>query len=106
MRRGVFNLIHQDSGIKVDIVLNKKSEISKSELSRRQKVEIIPGLEAYIATPEDVILKKLEFYREVGSEKHLLDVREILSFTEVDLSYLEKWVAQLNLKSEWTKAQE
>ncbi|KYG64105.1 hypothetical protein AZI86_14995 [Bdellovibrio bacteriovorus] len=90
----------------MDIVLNKNSEISKSELNRRQKVEIIPGLEAYIATPEDVIIKKLEFYREGGSEKHLLDVREILSFTEVDLSYLEKWAGQLNLKSEWAKAQE
>lgn len=58
MRRGSFNLIHQDSGIKVDIVLNKNSEISKSELGRRQKVEIIPGLNAYIATPEDVLTWK------------------------------------------------
>lgn len=106
MRRGSFNLIHQDSGVKIDIVLNKNSEISKSELSRRHKVEIIPGLETYIATPEDVILKKLEFYREGGSEKHLLDVREILSFTNVDFSYLEKWATQLNLKQEWLKAQE
>ncbi|HWU43541.1 MAG TPA: hypothetical protein VN132_08890 [Bdellovibrio sp.] len=105
MRRGSFNLIHQDSGIKVDIVLNKNTEISKSELSRRKKVLIVPGLETYIASAEDVILKKLEFYREGQSEKHLLDVREILSFTDVDKEYLNLWTEKLSLKNEWVMAQ-
>ncbi|MEZ0391826.1 MAG: DUF6036 family nucleotidyltransferase [Pseudobdellovibrionaceae bacterium] len=106
MRRGSFNLIHQDSGIKIDIVLNKTSEISKSELGRRQKVEVIPGFEVYIATPEDIILKKLEFYKMGTSEKHISDVREILSFTKVDREYVKQWAETLGLTSEWLKAQE
>jgi hypothetical protein len=106
MRRGSFNLIHQDSGIKIDIVLNKTSEISKSELSRRRKVEIIPGFVAFIASPEDIILKKLEFYKLGTSEKHLSDIREILSFSEVDHEYLKKWTESLGLQNEWIKAQE
>ncbi|PIS11683.1 MAG: hypothetical protein COT73_02595 [Bdellovibrio sp. CG10_big_fil_rev_8_21_14_0_10_47_8] len=106
LRRGSFNLIHQDSGIKIDIVLNKNSEISKSEIGRRKKVEIIPGFEAFIASPEDVILKKLEFYKEGQSEKHLTDVREIVSSIDLDRSYLDSWTHKLDLKSEWLKAQE
>lgn len=106
MRRGSFNLINQDSGIKIDIVLNKTSEISKSELARRQKVEITPGFETYIATPEDIILKKLEFYKMGTSEKHLSDIREIISFTDLDREYLSFWTQKLSLVEEWKKARE
>jgi hypothetical protein len=106
LRRGSFNLIHQESGIKVDIILNKNSEISKSELSRRQKIEIVPGFETYIATAEDVILKKLEFYKEGLSEKHLLDIRAILSSVEIDRTYLETWVVKLQLNEGWIKVLE
>ena len=104
LRRGSFNLIHQSSGIKIDVVLNKNSEISISELARRRKVELIPGFEVFIASPGDVILKKLEFYREGTSEKHLLDVKEILSSTEVDDSYLKAWISKLRLEDIWEKA--
>jgi hypothetical protein len=106
LRRGAFNLIHKDSGIKIDIVLNKNSEISKSELARRNEVELIPEFYVYIATAEDVILKKLEFYKEGNSEKHLQDIREILSSTEVDHNYLENWVTELGLQKAWLKTQE
>jgi hypothetical protein len=105
MRRGSFNLIHQASGIKIDIVLSKPTEISKMEASRKQEVELIPGLNIFIATPEDVILKKLDFYREGGSDKHLQDIREILSFTKTDTEYLENWSKKLGLFEYLKKAQ-
>ncbi len=103
MRRGTFNLIHQNSGIKIDIVLNKNSDISKTEFLRRQKIEMTPNFEVFIASPEDVILKKLEFYREGMSEKHINDIREILSFTEIDNNYISMWVTQLGLGEVWAK---
>jgi hypothetical protein len=59
-RQGMFNLIHQESGIKVDIVLPKNTEFSISEFGRRVKVKLAPDFEAHIATPEDVIIKKLD----------------------------------------------
>lgn len=104
IRRGAFNLIHQESGVIIDVILNKNSEISKSELSRRQKIEIVPGFEIFIATAEDVILKKLEFYREGNSEKHLSDVREIISSSNLDLKYIQDWVIKLGLQEIWDKA--
>lgn len=105
LRRGSFNLIHQSSGIKIDLVLSKNSEISLAELGRRQKVELVPGFEVFIASPEDVILKKLEFYRDGHSEKHLSDVREILSSVDVDEEYMRIWVAKLHLQEVWREAQ-
>ena len=103
MRMGSFNLIHQGTGIKIDIVLQKNTEFFKSEFLRRKKVKLLPQFEAYIGSAEDIIIKKLEFYREGGSEKHLLDIREILSETEVDKNYLEVWVQKMFLSAEYNK---
>lgn len=103
VRRGSFNLIHQQSGIKIDIVLYKDTEYHRSEFSRRAKVEILPQFEVYIAAPENIILKKLDYYREGGAEKHLTDIREILAGSKVDDEYLQLWIAKLGLSEEWKK---
>jgi len=103
VRKGSFNLIHQNSGIKVDIVLDKETDFYTSEFSRKVKLEVAPGIEVYIASPEDLILKKLDYYREGQSEKHLTDICEIMMGTKIDESYLEKWVERLSLKKEWEK---
>lgn len=104
MRAGSFNLIHQNSGIKIDIILLNQTEFYQSEFQRRRKVSLLPGLEVHIASPEDIIIKKLDFFREGGSEKHLNDIREILIETPIDEEYLQKWVARFGLTMEWQKA--
>lgn len=104
IRRGAFNLIHQKSGVKIDVILTKPTPFSECEMGRRQKVQILPGFEAFIATAEDIILKKLDFFREVGSEKHLLDIRSILSETAIDSQYLKEWIEKLGLQREWKLA--
>lgn len=103
LRKGSFNLIHQESGIKIDIVLDKETDFYVSEFARRVQLEIAPGLTVFIATPEDLILKKLDYYREGQSEKHLADIREIMISIKVDETYIKDWVARLNLESEWEK---
>ncbi|OFZ13969.1 MAG: hypothetical protein A2Z20_10055 [Bdellovibrionales bacterium RBG_16_40_8] len=60
-------------------------------------------LEVYIAAPENIILKKLDYYREGGAEKHLTDIREILAGSKVDNEYLQLWIDKLGLKAEWEK---
>lgn len=101
IRRGSFNLINQSSGIKVDLVIDKETEFYTSEFHRRKKLEIAPGIEIFVASPEDLILKKLDYYREGQSEKHLNDIREILMNTKVDEAYIEDWAERLKLKAEW-----
>ncbi len=102
-RKGSFNLIHQKSGIKVDIIMNKETEFYLSEFKRKVKVEIATGIEVFIASPEDIILNKLVFYREGESEKHLLDIREMVMTTKVDRDYIGEWVKRLGLGDLWSK---
>ena len=101
--RGQFNLIHQHTGIKIDIMIRKNTDHAKTEFDRRQKIPFWQGTEVYLATPEDVIIKKLSFYREGGSEKHLKDIRGIMIESNIDKDYLHKWIQNLNLSPQWDK---
>ena len=95
---GQINLIHYPSGIKVDLMFRKVSQHALSEFARRQRIEILRGLLAWVAAPEDIIIAKLRFYREGGSQKHLVDIRGILANTQVDRDYLERWIDELHLR--------
>ena len=100
-----FNLLHHETGIKIDLILRKESTFAKHEFKRKQRVELDETTICFVASPEDVIIKKLEFYQLGGSEKHLKDVRGILANQKLDMyrEYLEKWVAQLGLLNGWNE---
>ena len=101
--RGQFNLIHHGTGIKIDIMIRKNTEHARTEFKRKNKVPFWQGSEVFLATPEDVIIKKLSYYREGGSEKHLKDIRGIMAESKVDKTYLDKWIQTLNLSNEWNE---
>jgi hypothetical protein len=102
-RQGLFNLVHIDSGIKIDVILVKNTDFYQSDFSRRREIEFLPGFVFYVASPEDIIIKKLDYYREGGSEKHLEDIRAMLAVTPTDQNYLQNWICQLSLESAWAK---
>jgi hypothetical protein len=101
--RGQFNLIHHDSGLKIDLILRKDTPHGHTEFNRRARLPFVVGHEAWVASPEDVIIKKLEYFRIGGSEKHLKDIRGILSETPTDDAYLKSWVDRLGLVAEWSR---
>lgn len=51
--------------------------------------------------PEYVVLRKLEFLREGGQDKHVRDIHFILAATELDLTFVESEVARLGLQAQW-----
>jgi hypothetical protein len=105
-RRGQFNILHIRSGSKIDIILRKETAYAREAFARRTRVPFTAHLDAASATPEDIILSKLLFYREGGSEKHLADIQGILvvSGQVLDRAYLARWVDQLGLAAEWQSA--
>lgn len=102
-QQGQFNLIHHESGLKIDFIVRKTLPHSIEEFKRRRKVPFTVGFSAWVASPEDVIIKKLSYYREGGSEKHLTDIRGILAQTNVEKAYLDDWVSKLGLEKQWGK---
>jgi hypothetical protein len=106
--RGQFNIIHTASGVKIDVILTKATSFSQTEFVRRNRCPISSDQKAYFASAEDVIIKKMEYYRDGGSEKHLRDITGILKISgeEVDRGYITDWAKRLNLTEIWDAIQE
>jgi hypothetical protein len=98
-----FNIIHSTSGNKIDLLIVPAGAWGQTEISRRQRVQILPDLEGYCARPEDVILGKMVYYREGGSEKHLRDITGILKVSgdAVDRRYVSRWAEEMGLADIW-----
>lgn len=100
---GQFNVIHPASGNKIDFLIARRDAWGHSQVSRRRREQILPGRNGYTAAPEDVILGKLWYYREGGSEKHLRDIAAMLQVSgdQIDTGYIDQWTRQLALTEEW-----
>ncbi|KKS95185.1 hypothetical protein A3B05_00455 [Candidatus Giovannonibacteria bacterium RIFCSPLOWO2_01_FULL_43_160] len=92
-KRGEFNFIDNVSGVKVDFWVIGDDEFARLKLKRRIP-KMILGEEAYFLSPEDLILSKLLWAKDSGSELQLKDVESILKFQEkLDLEYIRKWAS-------------
>ena len=101
--RGQFNVIYPASGMKIDVVVKKDTPYDRVEFERRRRQPILPDKDAYFARPEDVILYKMIYFREGGSERHLRDIAGMLqiSGTEIDTQYVVDWAQRLGLSDIW-----
>jgi hypothetical protein len=100
--RGMFNLIHHASQFKADIYLSARDPLHAWALQHRRRISL-EGSGAWIAPPEYVILRKLEYLREGGSDKHLRDIRFILAATPIDRALVESEVARLGVGEQWRR---
>jgi len=91
----IFNLIHQESVIKVDCIIRKNSEYRRMEFGRRQKICVLDFI-TFIVSKEDLIISKLSWAKESNSEVQLSDVRNLLA-TGYDDAYLRHWTRELGL---------
>jgi len=100
--RGMFNLVHHKSQFKADIYVAADDPLHAWALEHRRRVDL-EGSGAWIAPPEYVILRKLEFLKEGGSDKHVRDIRFILAASALDRAFLEREVSRLGVRAEWAK---
>ena len=102
-RRGQFNVIHPASGNKIDFMIAGMGDWPTAQLARRKNVNFEPDTSGYVAAPEDVILGKLIYYREGGSDKHLRDIKGILKISGdvLDREYLARNAVQLGVADIW-----
>jgi hypothetical protein len=89
--RGSFNIIHMDTSFKADIYLTGRSEFNAWAFRCKRQIEF-GGELLLLAPPEYVIVRKLEFFREGGSGKHLRDIRSMLRISgeQIDRAALDE----------------
>lgn len=96
-----FNLIHNETGFKIDCWILTESEFDVSRFKRRQKHKI-DGKELYFSSPEDTVIIKLVWFKESGYRKHMEDVSDMLRLFpgNLDLEYMRNWIGRLGLQHE------
>jgi hypothetical protein len=101
--RSQFNIIHPESGLKIDIMISQGDEFDRSRFQRARRLRPLEDTEVDFASPEDLILKKMAFYRDGGSEKHLRDIAGIMKISSggIDLFYIDDWAKKLGLEEIW-----
>jgi hypothetical protein len=92
----MFNLMHLESGVKVDLIVRKSSEFRQVEFARRKPIAIA-GIRTWIVSCEDLILSKLVWARESNSEMQRRDIHQLLVAAPVDLDYIRKWAPGLGV---------
>jgi hypothetical protein len=100
--RRQFNIIHIAAGLKADCIL-PATPFDAAQFSRAVRKRVRDDFEALFAAPEDVILKKMEYYLLGGSDKHLRDIAGVLKISAeiVDRSYIATAAERLGLTDIW-----
>ena len=109
-RQSCFNLIHLKTVYKVDVFCSHTQPFQQSVLNRRRRDSLVSGddeLFIDIASPEDLILHKLLWYRKGNetSERQWTDILTVLKLQSdsIDASYIAEWAATLKVLDLWDR---
>jgi hypothetical protein len=99
--RSTFNAIHDQTSFKIDFFIKGLAPFDAEELRRsiRQVVGAERERTVFLKSPEDTILRKLEWYRRGGevSERQWQDVLSVLAAMrgQLDDEHLDRWSREL-----------
>jgi hypothetical protein len=102
--RSSCNLIHLDSGIKVDLFVKGTSRFDDAEFERRVSARLGegPDTEVFVKSAEDTILRKLLWHEMGGraSRRQMEDARGIVGVQSdrLDRDYLRRWADALGVR--------
>jgi hypothetical protein len=101
---GHFNLLHLSSGLRADIYLASNDPLDTWGLAHRRH-ESVGSEPVWMAPAEYVIVRKLEYFRQGGSTKHVSDIQAMLRIRPdlVDLPTLARFVRERGLEREWER---
>jgi hypothetical protein len=104
-RRAMFNLVHLQTMLKVDVYVLTGRPFDRESFRRRQEapLEDAEGARRYaVDTPEDTVLHKLEWYRAGGevSDRQWSDILGVLKVQsgDLDFAYTRRWAADLGVE--------
>lgn len=107
LREGsMFNAVHEETGLKVDFWMRKGDDYGREAFARRKQYPYA-RLMVSIATPEDVIVTKLEWHRMSDIDKHYFDARGVYAVQKdtLDTAYITRWCEAKSVRDLWHRVQ-
>lgn len=97
-------MVHVETGFKVDFIIRKSRAYSREEFARR-RLGALSCNKYWFASPEDVILSKLEWSEAGESERQFRDALGVARIQRdgLDKEYLELWSGRLGLQQQLEK---
>lgn len=96
---GTFNIVHDL--MKVD-VFPASDDVERNQVGRARRLPTL-GTVAMVSPPEELIVKKLEYYDSGRSDKHLRDIAAMLRISgdAIDRRRIEDYAQRLRLAELW-----
>ena len=107
LREGsMFNAIHDETGFKVDFWMLKPDEYDRARFSRRVQVSVL-GVTMSLPTAEDVIISKLDWFKQSDVDKHFSDALGVYAVQKnaLDTAYVARWCEAKSLLDLWHRLQ-
>jgi len=109
-RKSSFNMVHFESGLKIDVFVSKRRPYDL-EVTARRELETMSDNQTpafYVESAEDLVLSKIAWFKLGGSIsdhrwKDILGVLKTNAF-DLDFDYLQKWARELNISDLLEKA--
>jgi len=95
----LFNIINNENAVKIDFIIKKNSEYRRNEFERKKKVRFL-DFEIFIVNKEDLIISKLFWAKDSGSEMQKKDVKNLIE-GDFDKTYIDNWTSKLGLFEFW-----
>lgn len=96
-RKGMFNIIDQKTGYKIDFIIKKENEYRNTEFERKKRIKLF-DFEVWAVSIEDLIISKLIWIQNYPSEIQKTDIKTLLSLN-IDKQYISDWIRKLNLNT-------
>jgi hypothetical protein len=99
------NLIHHESGFKADLFLMNTDLLHKWAFENKRRLEIDAEYSVWLAPPEYVVIRKLQYYKEGGSDKHIRDIIKmvVIMKNNLDGRFIELQASRLGVLRIWQR---
>ncbi|NLD92046.1 MAG: nucleotidyl transferase AbiEii/AbiGii toxin family protein [Fibrobacter sp.] len=91
----MFNVIHNETLVKVDFIIKKEHAFREVEFERKRKVTI-DSTDVWVVSIEDLILSKLMWAKDTRSSMQLQDIGLLLE-SDCDKNYIKNWAVKLGI---------
>lgn len=105
-RMGILQVTDIETISRADLILSHDNAFERIQFERRQQYEVPGGIQVNLASPEDIILNKLQWRSKTQSDQQWRDILGILKVQgeSLDFNYLNDWSNRLGLSEDLQQA--